>query len=396
MTAQPVTLARSAFRAGIVAILGATVGFAPTVAIAAGASTPVHLSLFHPVSTNTNPNVNTNFALSLIQSRTGTLHGVGLHAIVSQNSGDVGGVLLTGAYARVHGNATGIISGMFATSVGGDMKGFQSAWIFNFNDASMSGIQMGGLLNFNRKDASGIQLAGILNSNGGKSGFFQVATVANASGGPVKGLQVAGFMNVAQTDLSGVQVAVGNLAVDARGAQIGMFNRAGTMHGVQLGVVNRAEENHGLPLGPINLSRKNGRAEMVLFGSTYSAVNVGIRTEVNHFSSMLTAGGIDLEGDVQTAGFLTWNYGYRFPVGNKCGLITDLGMTHVMPKKSDDPAENDALHYGLMARALIEYRPSEHVGLFGGPGVTQMYENYGDHPAHESKMLWTLGLSVEP
>jgi len=396
MTAQPVTPARSALRAWIAAILGVAVGLAPTAAIAAGAATPVHLSLFHPVSTNTNPNVNTNFALSIIQSRTGNLHGLGLHGIVSQNSGDVQGVLLTGAYARVHGDASGIVSAMFASSVGGDMKGFQSAWIFNFNDGSMSGIQMGGLLNFNRKDASGIQLAGILNSNGGRSGFFQVAAVANASGGRVHGLQVAGFMNIAQTDMSGVQVAIGNLAVDARGAQVGMFNRAGTMHGVQLGVVNRAEESHGIPLGPINLSRKNGRAEVVLFGSTYSAVNVGIRTEVNRFSSMLTAGGFDLEGDVQTAGFLTWTYGYRFPLGGRLGLITDAGMTHVMPQKSDDPAENDQLHYGLMARALVELRPSQHVAVFGGPGVTQIYENYGDHPAHESKMLWTLGLSVEP
>jgi len=396
MTAQPVTPARSALRAWIAAILGVAVGLAPTASIAAGAATPVHLSLFHPVSTNKDPNVNTNFALSIIQSRTGNLHGVGLHGIVSQNSGDVHGVLLTGAYARVRGDASGLVSSMLGTSVGGDMKGFQSAWIFNFDDGSMSGIQMGGLLNFNRKDASGIQLAGILNSNGGKSGFFQLATVANASGGPVHGLQVAGFMNVAQTEMTGMQLAIGNLATETRGAQIGMFNRAGTVHGMQIGVINRAEENTGVALGPINLSRKNGRAEAVLFGSTYSAVNVGIRTEVNRFSSMLTAGGFDLEGDVQTAGFLTWTYGYRFPLGDKLSLITDAGMTHVMPQKSDDPAENDALHYGLMARALLELRASEHVGLFGGPGVTQIYENYGDHPAHESKLLWTLGLSVEP
>lgn len=396
MTAQRLMLARSAFRAGIAAILGVAVGIAPTASMAAGASTPVHLSLFHPVSTNTNPNINANFALSIIQSRTGSLHGVGLHAIVSENSGDVSGVLLNGAYARVRGDATGIVSSLLASSVGGDMKGFQSAWIFNFNDGGMSGLQAAGLLNFNRKDVSGIELAGILNSNGGTSGFLQVATVANAGAGKVSGLQVAGFMNIAQTDLSGVQVAVGNLATDARGAQVGMFNRAGTMHGLQLGVINRAEENLGLPLGPINLSRKNGRAEVVLFGSTYSAVNVGIRTEVNRFSSMLTAGGFDLEGDVQSSGFVTWTYGYRFPLGGKLSLITDAGMTHVMPKKSDDPAENDALHYGLMARALVELRPSQHVAVFGGPGVTQIYENYGDHPAHESKMLWTLGLSVEP
>jgi hypothetical protein len=393
MTALPVTPARSAPRAWIAALVGALVGFAP---IAHAASTPVHLSLFHPISTNSDPNVNTNFALSIIQSRTGALHGVGLHAIVSENSGDVGGVLLTGAYARVHGNAAGLVSSMLGTSVGGDMKGFQSAWIFDFNDGSMRGLQAAGLLNFNRRDMSGIQLSGILNSNGGRSGFLQVATVANASGGKVGGLQVAGFMNIAQTGIDGVQVAVGNLATDTRGAQIGMFNRAGAMRGLQVGVANRAEENFGVPIGPVNLSRKNGRAEVVLFGSTFSAVNVGIRTEVHRFSSMLTAGGIDLEGDVETAGFLTWNYGYRFPLGSKCGLITDAGMTHVMPKKSDDPTENDQLHYGLMARALLEYRPSQHVGLFGGPGVTQIYENYGDHPAHESKMLWTLGLSVEP
>jgi hypothetical protein len=203
-------------------------------------------------------------------------------------------------------------------------------------------------------------------------------------------------MNIAQSGIRGIQVAAGNLATDTRGAQIGMMNRANEMRGLQVGVVNRSEELHGIPVGPVNLSRRNGRAEVVLFGSTFSAVNVGIRTEANRFSSMLTAGGVDLEGDVQTAGFLTWTWGYRFPLGSRCGLITDAGMTHVMPKKSDDPAENDALHYGLMARALLEYRPSQHVGLFGGPGVTQMYENYGDHPAHESKMLWTLGLSVEP
>jgi len=359
------------------------------------ASAQLHLSLWHPISTNPDPNAHANVALSVFHSRIGQLHGLGLHPFVSQVSGDLVGYSLTGAYSRVGGDVKGVQDTWGIASVGGDVKGLQFAFVGNFVEGGVSGIQSSFVVNRVKKDVRGIQLAGFINSNGGQTRGLQASSVANVSEGPVHGVQVAAGINLATQSMQGLQIGLGNLAGEVDGSQIGFYNVASTATGLQLGVINFAGTNTGIPFGVINLSPNSGRFEAVAYASTFSAVNLGVRTTVNRWQSTFAAGGIDLEGDVSTAAFLTWAYGYRIPLGAKAGLAIDAGFTHVMPEVSDDVTENDRLHYGISFRALPEVRLSDAVSLFGGPGVTKIYNAYEKDSGNSTEFLGTLGLAVK-
>ena len=358
------------------------------------ASAQLHLSLWHPLSTNSDPDAHANVALSIFHSRIGQLHGVGLHPFVSQVSGDAVGLSYAGAYARVGGDMKGIQNTWGIASVEGDVKGLQFVFVGNFVDGSMSGIQSTGVVNRVKGDVRGLQFAGFVNTNGGETRGLQASSVANVSEGAVHGLQLAAGINLAMQSMHGLQIGLGNLAGSVDGSQVGFYNVASNASGLQLGVINYAGTNEGIPFGVINLSPNSGRFEAVAYASTFSAVNLGVRTTVNRWQSTFAAGGIDLEGDVSTAAFLTWAYGYRIPLGAKVGLAIDAGFTHVMPEKSDDPTENDRLHYAISFRALPEVRLSDGVSLFGGPGVTEIYNAYEEGSGNRTEFLGTLGLAV--
>ena len=355
----------------------------------------VHLSLWHPISTNSDPNAHANLALSIFQSRTGQLHGLGIHPFVSEVSGDVRGFSLTGAYARVGGDVVGVQDTWGIASVGGDVRGIQLSFIGSFVEGDVGGLQSTFIINRVKGDVKGIQIAGFVNSNGGATGGLQVSSVANVSEGPFHGIQVAAGINLAQQGMQGLQVGLGNLADDADGSQIGFYNVSSHASGLQIGAINYAGTNEGIPFGVVNLSPSSGRLELVLYASTFSAVNVGIRTTVHRWQSTFAAGGIDLEGDVSTAAFLSWNYGYRLPLGAKYGVGVDAGFTHVMPQQSDDPTENDRLHYAITFRALPEVRFSDSFALFGGPGVMKLYDAYESGTGRSTEFLGTLGLAVK-
>lgn len=363
---------------------------APAVAFA-----QLHLSLWHPISTNSDPHAHANLALSVFQSRIGQLHGIGIHPFVSQVSGDAAGLSFVGAYSQVGGDMKGFQGTWGIAAVGGDVKGFQSAFIGNFVDGGVTGLQSAFVVNRVRGDTRGVQFAGFINTNSGATRGIQVSSVANVSEGPVHGFQVAAGINLATQSMQGLQIGLGNLAGDADGSQIGFYNVSSTASGMQIGAINYAGTNTGIPFGVINLSPNSGRTEAVAYASTFSAANLGIRTTVNRWQSTFAAGGIDLEGDVSTSAFLSWFYGYRFPLGDKAGLAVDAGFTHVMPQVSDDPTENDRLHYAISFRALPEVRLSDAVSLFGGPGVTRIYNAYAGNSGHSDEFLGTLGLAVK-
>jgi hypothetical protein len=355
-----------------------------------------HLSLFHPVSTNSDPRVSTAVALSLIQSRIGEQRVLGIHGIVSEVGGDARGLHLTGIYSRVGRDVRGISLNGLVGSVGGDVRGVQSSGILNFNDGGVRGAQFASIFNFNRGNVAGLQFAGLSNVSNGRTGFLQIAGVSNVSGGAMRGVQVAGMLNLAQADMHGLQIALGNGAIETHGAQIGLFNTAEEASGLQFGVWNAARAHHGVPVGMVNTSTTNGRLEILGFTSTLSAINIGVRTTVNRMSSMLTVGGFDVEGDVSTAAFVTWNYGVRFPLGTQWTLLTDLGFSHIMPQKSDDAADNDRLHWALLARALAETRLGENVSVFAGPGLMRVFDSYSHDAGGETKFLATAGVAVRP
>lgn len=356
----------------------------------------VHLSLFHPVSTNPDPHASANLAVSVFQSRIGTLNGLGLHPVVSQTE-NMNGVQLTGAYSRISGEMRGLSIVLLGIgSVGGDANGAQFGLV-NANGGDFSGFQSGIVLNITQGDYQGVQLASIFNLNAGETRFFQFSGVANVSERTVAGVQVSAFLNLAQDDANGLQLAAGNMAGDSKGMQVGVFNFASRAGGLQLGGINIASEQDGVPVGLVNLSERDGTIEGVAFGSNYSAANLGIRTTVRKFQSTLSAGFWDLEGDVENSAFLSWNYGMRFPLGRSWSLGADLGFTHVIPtEKLDDPAGRDRLHFALMARLLPEVRLSQKVGVFAGPGVATIFDEYSSHAASETVALFTAGVAVVP
>ncbi|MGH7724981.1 MAG: hypothetical protein ACREOU_06085 [Candidatus Eiseniibacteriota bacterium] len=360
------------------------------------AGAQVHLSLFHPVSTNPDPNASANFALSVFHSRIGSLNGLGLHPIVSTVGGQATGVQIVGAYSRVGGAFKGVMLTGAIASVGDDVRGLQTAGIGNFVEGGFGGIQTAGVLNAVAGDFGGLQFASVVNMNSANTQGIQISAVANVVEGGMNGLQAAGGMNLTEGAANGLQVAVGNIAGESRGAQIGLFNFGSRVHGLQLGAVNVAGSHSGIPIGLVNFSRQNGRVELVAFGSTLSAANVGVRTTVNRFQSTLSAGGIDLQGDVETAAFLTWNYGYRFPLGGAWSLGADVGFTHIMPEKTDDPTDHDRLHFALLGRLLPEVQVSPAVAIFAGPGFATIFDEYSQHAGSETEFLATAGLAVRP
>jgi hypothetical protein len=362
----------------------------------AKAEAQVHLSLFHPVSTNTSPDAHANLALSIFQSRIGELHGVGIHPFVSEVSGSASFLQVTGAFVLVRGPMSGIQLTGGVASVHGGVKGLQVAGIGSFVEEGVRGLQVAGIVNAPRGDVRGIQAAGFVNMNGGETRGLQVSSVANISEGAMRGFQVAAGVNLAQESMRGLQIGLGNMAGTIDGTQIGVYNVASHSSGLQLGVINYAGTHEGIPFGLLNLSPESGTVEAVVYGSTLSAANAGVRTTVNGWQSTVAGGYGDLEGDVETAGFVTWAYGYRIGSRNTFSLGFDVGWSHVMPEKSEVPTENDRLHPALTARLLPELRLSDGISLFAGPGATLILDEYSMHAGSRTEVLATAGLAVRP
>jgi hypothetical protein len=375
-------------------LLASFLVLAPLLA-SATAEAQVHLSLFHPVAINSGSEAHANFALSIFQSRIGELDGIAIHPLVSEVSGPASVLQVTGAFVLVRGTMSGIQLTGGVASVHESMKGLQVSGIGSFVHDDMRGVQVSGIVNAPRGDMRGIQAAGFVNMNGGETRGLQVSSVANVSEGPARGIQVAA-VNLAQDTMRGLQVGLGNMAGSIDGSQIGFYNVSSHSSGLQLGVVNYAGTHEGIPFGVVNLSPKSGTIDAVAYGSTLSAVNAGVRTTVNGWQSTFAVGGGDLEGDIDTAGFLTWAYGYRIGSAKTFSLGMDVGWSHVMPQKSSDPLENDRLHPALSFRLLPELRISDGVSLFAGPGATLILDEYSMHANSRTEVLATAGLAVRP
>jgi hypothetical protein len=87
--------------------------------------------------------------------------------------------------------------------------------------------------------------------------------------------------------MRGLQIGLGNMAGSIDGTQIGFYNVSSHSTGLQLGVINYAGTHDGIPFGVVNLSPKSGTAEAVVYGSTLSAANAGVRTTVNGWQSTI-------------------------------------------------------------------------------------------------------------
>ena len=351
------------------------------------------LSLLYPIATNRNPQVATSVHLSVLYGRVGSLNGLGLHGLVSLTGGDAGKVQVTGIYAQTYGKASGIHLSGVASYVMRDASGAHVSGIGNFARGSLRGGQAAALFNVAGGGMSGVQLTSLFNLADAGARGFQLAGVANVVGRSFDGWQVTLGFNYVTDQMVGLQLGGANMAVHNEGTQIGVANFAATTKGFQMGALNLAEEQDGVPFGMINLAG-TGDVDWITYGSNLGGVNTGVYTSVRRFYSMLTAGLPDLQGDVSKTLILTWNYGYAIPAGRRTSIGIDLGYAHYIPEKTDDPNENDRLHFSLQARAIVEHTLSRKAKGFAGGGVARIWDEYRMDAPFETEPLFVAGMAL--
>lgn len=354
---------------------------------------PANVTLFYPAGTNQDPDISTSFRLSLIYGRVGEIRGVDLNAGVSIIQRDLRGLQATLLYSQVGGYFGGVALTGLVNYFQGENRGLQVAGLTNFDRGHFRGVQYAGLFNFTGNSFHGAQISNVFNANQGEGGFLQLAGVANMNDGDFRGIQLAGI-NFTGGRFTGVQLAAVNMALEAKGIQGGLINLGGQVEGIQIAALNIHRQNDGIPVGFINIAEDNGGEDWVTFGSNLAAINTGLRTTVNRYYSMITAGYGDLQGDIDETGFLTWNFGYAAPLNRKWTLNFDLGYVHIMPQKSDDPNENDRMHWALQGRVLAEVRLSPKLAIFGGGGISSIWSEFSSDAEQETEPLGVLGISA--
>ncbi len=349
------------------------------------------LQLLHPIATSPNPETTTNFRLSIFYGRSGAIHGIDLNAIAGVTSGDLTALQLTGLYSSTRGIFRGVsfTGGLSHLKTGG--AGFQISGLANYDEDAFAGLQMAGLLNYTSRGFAGAQVSAVMNLNDGGGTFLQASSVANVNAGPFAGAQVAVFLNAANSQMGGGQLALVNFAESLNGIQLGFLNLAHEFQGLQIGVLNLNNEFSGTPIGLINMDN-HSRKEWMFYGSNLSLANIGFRTVLNKWSSVLAAGYGDVQGDVDASLFLGWNFGRVIPLTKRWDLTIDLGYQHIIPQPSNNPAENDRLHYSLQARALGEFHLNDSLGIVGAVGSSTVFSDYSSGAENETDLLFSAGI----
>ena len=370
------------------------VGVAIPCAAQPGYGTPHHfasLQLLHPVATSPDPETTANFRLSIFYGRSGGLHGLDLNAVAGVTSGDVTAFQMTGLYASTGGVFRGmsLTGGLSRLRSGG--AGFQLSGLANYDEDTFAGLQIAGVLNYTNRGFAGVQISSVMNLNDGAGTFLQLSSVVNVNAGPFAGAQLAVLLNAANNRMGGGQLALVNYAENMNGFQVGVLNLAHEFRGLQIGFLNHSHEFSGTPVGLINMDN-HSRQEWMFYGSNLSLLNIGFRTVLNNWSSVVSAGGGDMKGDVESSLFLGWNFGRNFPLSERWDLTIDLGYQHIMPKVSNNPDENDRLHYSLQGRALGEYHFNDRLGIVGSVGLGTVFSDYKSGAENETDLLFSAGI----
>jgi hypothetical protein len=158
-------------------------------------------------------------------------------------------------------------------------------------------------------------------------------------------------------------------------------------------VINLAREINTVPVGIINWAG-NGDKAWITYGSNLSAINTGLMTRVHGYYSMITVGAVNLQEDIENALFFSWHYGYSVKAGGNWRIGGDLGFVHIIPEISDNPDENDRLHFAVQARLLADVRLADQVSVFFGGGVSLRYSEYSAKAHGELEPLAVLGFTA--
>lgn len=391
MEVDSLSLRREVVLLAFLALLFAAV---PAKAVGEPTHHAVNLSFLYPISTNKNPDISTSFQLAILEGRVGEIRAFALNGGVSLIGRDLHGIQITGLYSEVNGqvHALQLTGGINYNRSG--TRGLILAGLANLSRGSVSGIQIGGFFNSTGDRLSGMQVASAYNFVQGDGGRLQISGVANTVGGDYKGLQATFGYNMVLGHMHGIQFGGVNMALDLRGAQLGLLNLARDSHGLQVGVLNRYRNQNGLPIGMVNVGG-NTSVEGLAYWHSLTGANLGVRTTVKRFYSMLTAGAPDqFEGDVPQTLTLNWNYGYQVVSGEKTHVGLDLGFSHYIPWEFDEPGENSDLHFGLQARGLVDRKLNSNISAFVGVGAGWVYPGYslGDSPEAEEIIFGGLAL----
>jgi len=373
-----------ALAAGLFAGAPAAAGDAPAHAVS--------LQFLHPIATSPDPRTEATVRLSLLWGRSGAVRALDLGGVAAATLGDVRGVQAVGAYGGVGGDLQGVALTAGVHLVQQDVSGLQSGGVAAWTRGAVAGAQLAGAVSYAASGLNGAQLSGLVSISDGDGGFLQASSVANVAVGEFGGWQLAGFVNSANNAFGGLQTAVLNYSDSGRGAQIGLVNVAREMSGLQLGAINSATTLDGVPVGLVNLTRDNPR-DWIVYASTLALASLGFRTEVNGWTSILSAGYGDAQGDESEAGTLAWHYGRRLGGDERRWLGADLGWVHVMPRaESDDPAVNDRLHGALQARLTGDLALSEGVAAWAAVGASLILDEYSVHAGSATELLLAGGV----
>ncbi|MDX2472740.1 MAG: hypothetical protein QNL91_03455 [Candidatus Krumholzibacteria bacterium] len=356
-----------------------------------GSRQPVSLQFLHPVATSPDPESSANVRLSVIYGRSRHINGLDLNGGVGVTSGDVSAFQATGLYNGVGGRFQGLGLTGGLQHLRGDGVGFLFTLGANYTEGNFVGVQSAGLLNLGRSHFAGAQISGLANLNDGSGTFLQLASGANVNAGAFAGLQISAFMNAANSTIAGGQIGLLNFADNMHGFQVGAINLTRVFDGVQVGILNCGRDFTGTPIGLINMSNDD-RREWHFTASNLSLVNVGFRTVLNGWSSIVSFGHGDAQGDVKSSYFLGWHYGHLLLTRPNWELTFDLGYEHIIPTKSDNPDENDNLHFALQARLMGDWRVKDHLGIIGAVGTSTVFDEYTTHATSKTDALITGGI----
>jgi hypothetical protein len=334
----------------------------------------VNVSVFYPFSFNRTRNDTTNVNLSLVYGHVGGVKGLDLSLMVSAVSNKMTGVQITGLAAIVGESFSGLqLSGLFNIT-GEHSGGVQSAGIFNISGNRFSGIQASGIFNVADARFSGIQSAGIFNVVGEKMSGAQLSTI-NFVGSEFRGLQ-AGTINFVGETFSGGQLGLVNYTANLRGFQFGAVNLGLYVNGLQLGLINVSNSIRGVPVGLVNISR-DGYTRWVSWGSNLTAVNVGLKSVVRNFYSIVSIGGVNLEKEIDRSIAYGFHYGVHVPL-RRFYADVDLGYVNIDNDKFFRALDKNPDQHVLMARAMLGINISRHFSLFVGGGVGYMLDHRRD------------------
>jgi hypothetical protein len=288
---------------------------------------PVDISVFPPLSLNSDRATLNDFQLGLFGARTTRLRGFGVAPVLWAEE-DVSGAQLAGLWA----------------SAGLLVDGAQVTGIVGFAGA-LRGGQVSGIGAVTRGHVDGAQISGI----GGVAGS-------------VTGVQLSGIVNLAG-EIRGGQLSTVNVADEVHGGQLAVVNvSTATVHGFQVGIVNVARRVEGIPLGLVNVVR-DGWHRALLVSDEDGTPTVGWAGGDGFFHTTLEASVRRTAGGGR--GWAAFGPGVHLG-RERLALDVDLLAGHAL-----DDRESYAV---LTLRALVALPLSARLAFIAGPTAKVLVE----------------------